>query len=68
MTEIAPEIDAPLDEPRLVSETGLAARIAHIAGPTLMGLGFRLVRVKLSGQDGMTLQIMAEKPDGSMNI
>ena len=68
MTQAAPEIDAPLDEPRLVSETGLAARVAHIAGPTLMGLGFRLVRVKISGQDGMTLQIMAEKPDGSMNI
>ena len=63
-----PAIDAPLDEPRLVSETGLAARIAHIAGPTLMGLGFRLVRVKISGQDGMTLQIMAERPDGSMTI
>ncbi|MFT4099054.1 MAG: ribosome maturation factor RimP [Rhodoblastus sp.] len=72
MTQAAPEIDAavdaPLDEPRLVSETGLAARIAHIAGPTLMGLGFRLVRVKISGQDGMTLQIMAERPDGTMNI
>ena len=68
MTEIEAQIDAPLDEPRLYSETGLAARIAHIAAPTLMGLGFRLVRVKISGQDGMTLQIMAEKPDGTMNI
>ena len=68
LTDTAPHIDAPLDEPRLVSETGLAARIANIAAPTLSGLGFRLVRVKISGQDGMTLQIMAEKPDGSMNI
>ena len=63
-----PDVDAPLDEPRLVSETGMAARIANIAAPTLMGLGFRLVRVKISGQDGMTLQIMAERPDGTMNI
>ena len=61
-------IAAALDEPRLTSETGLAARIARVAEPTLNGLGFRLVRVKLSGQDGMTLQIMAERPDGSMNI
>ena len=73
MTDTPPQTDtpaiaAPLDEPRLVSETGLAARIAHVASPTLMGLGFRLVRVKISGQDGMTLQVMAEKPDGSMTI
>ncbi|MFV0281365.1 MAG: ribosome maturation factor RimP [Rhodoblastus sp.] len=73
MTENAPisEISAPdalLDEPRLVSETGLAARIAHVVAPTLMGLGMRLVRVKISGQDGMTVQIMAERPDGSMSI
>jgi ribosome maturation factor RimP len=68
LNDHTPRIDAPLDEPRLVSETGLAARIAHIAAPTLAGLGFRLVRVKISGQDGMTLQIMAERPDGSMNI
>ena len=68
MTEIDAQIDAPLDEPRLYSETGLAARIAHIAAPTLIGLGFRLVRVKISGQDGMTLQIMADRPDGGINV
>ena len=68
LTETAAQIDAPLDEPRLVSETGLAARIAHVAGPTLSGLGMRLVRVKISGQDGMTVQIMAERPDGTMTI
>ncbi|MDE2362282.1 MAG: ribosome maturation factor RimP [Hyphomicrobiales bacterium] len=68
LTDQTPDIPAALDEPRLVSETGLAARIAHVAAPTLSGLGFRLVRVKISGQDGMTVQIMAERPDGSMNI
>lgn len=68
MTDATPIIDASLDEPRLVSETGLAARIARIADATLQGLGFRLVRVKISAQDGMTLQIMAERPDGTMNI
>ena len=60
--------DAGLDEPRLVGETGLAARIAAIAGPLAAGLGYRLVRVKISGQNGMTVQVMAERPDGLMDI
>jgi ribosome maturation factor RimP len=60
--------DAPLDEPRLVEETGIAARIAHIAGPVLQGLGYRLVRVKLGAQHGTNVQIMAERPDGTMSI
>jgi ribosome maturation factor RimP len=57
-----------LHEPRLIAETGLAARIAAIAGPVLSGLGFRLVRVRVSGRDGCTVQIMAEKPDGTFSI
>jgi ribosome maturation factor RimP len=61
--------DAPtLNEPRLVSEAGLAARIGVIAEPVLEGLGYRLVRVRVSGADGCTVQIMAERPDGSMSI
>jgi ribosome maturation factor RimP len=59
---------AGLDEPRLVTETGLAARIAAIVEPVLSGLGFRLVRVRVSGRDGMTVQIMAERPDGTFSI
>jgi ribosome maturation factor RimP len=57
-----------LDEPRLIEETGVAARVAHVAQPVLTDLGYRLVRVKLSAQAGMTVQIMAERPDGSMNL
>ncbi|HEY5225959.1 MAG TPA: ribosome maturation factor RimP [Methylovirgula sp.] len=57
-----------LDEPRFATETGVAARVAHLAVPVLADLGLRLVRVKLSGQSGTTVQIMAERPDGSMNI
>ena len=57
-----------LDEPRLIEETGVAARVAHLAQPVLAGLGYRLVRVKLSAQAGTTVQIMAERPDGSMNV
>lgn len=57
-----------LDEPRLTSETGLAARVAHLVGPALRDLGFRLVRVKISAANGATVQIMAERPDGSMTV
>jgi len=68
LTENAAPIDAALDEPRLVSETGVAARVAHLAEPALAQLGFRLVRVRLMQQNGQTLQIMAERPDGTMTI
>ncbi len=57
-----------IDEPRFAVETGVAARIARIAEPVLKDLGFRLVRVKLSAQAGTTVQIMAERPDGSMGV
>jgi ribosome maturation factor RimP len=56
------------DEPRLIFEPGLAARVATIAAPVLAGLGFRIVRVRVSGLAGCTVQIMAERPDGSMTI
>jgi ribosome maturation factor RimP len=57
-----------LEEPRLIAETGVAARVATIAAPVLHDLGFRLVRVKTSSAQGMTLQIMAELADGTMNV
>lgn len=62
------ETDPLLDEPRLSEETGVALQVARIAAPVLRDLGFRLVRVRLSGQDGATLQVMAERPDGTLTI
>jgi ribosome maturation factor RimP len=56
------------DEPRLITETGLAGRIAHIVAPPLRDLGLRVVRIKISAAQGTTVQIMAERPDGSMSI
>lgn len=53
---------------RFIREAGLPARIAAIIEPALEGRGFRLVRVALSGREGKTLQVMAERPDGSMTI
>ena len=55
-------------EPRLIVEPGLSARVAHVAEPVIEQLGYRLVRVKVSGADGCTVQIMAERPDGSMTV
>ena len=60
-------VDA-LDEPRLISDGGGARRVVAIVAPVLRDLGFRLVRVKISAADGGTVQIMAERPDGSMNV
>jgi ribosome maturation factor RimP len=55
-------------DPRIVTETGLEARIAHIVEPVAEGLGYRLVRVKVSALNGTTVQIMAERPDGTMTV
>ena len=57
-----------MDERRLTRETGIEARIAHIVEPIANDLGYELVRVKVSGLNGMTVQIMAERPDGTMTV
>jgi len=57
-----------LAEPRLVVEPGVAARVSAVAGPVLQGLGYRLVLIKSSAEAGCTVQIMAERPDGTMQI
>ncbi|HWU25628.1 MAG TPA: ribosome maturation factor RimP [Rhizomicrobium sp.] len=58
---------APSD-PRLIVEPGVSARVAAIAEPVIEQLGFRLVRVRVSGAEGCTVQIMAERADGSMTV
>jgi ribosome maturation factor RimP len=57
-----------LTEPRLVVEPGVAARVADVAEPVLQGMGYRLVRIRISGESGCTVQVMAERPDGSMQL
>ncbi|WP_199086545.1 ribosome maturation factor RimP [Bosea sp. ASV33] len=61
-------ITAADQEPRLVVESGVALRVAAIIEPAIVDLGYRLVRVRISAQNGCTLQIMAERPDGTMNV
>lgn len=60
--------EAVSDDDRIIRETGLDARIAGIVRPVLAASGFRLVRVRLTAQNGMTLQIMTEREDGSMDV
>lgn len=61
-------IEGLLGDDRIIRETGLDARIAGIVRPVLAAAGFRLVRVRLMGQNGLTLQIMAERQDGTMDV
>ena len=61
-------MDRELTEDRIITETGLDARVAHVVEPVIESLGYRLVRVRLSGREGLTVQIMAERPDGTMAI
>jgi ribosome maturation factor RimP len=54
---------------RFQRETGLAAEIAGIAEPVIEDLGYRLVRVAVSGgHEDRILQIMAERPDGTITV
>jgi ribosome maturation factor RimP len=67
MAQVSDKIAVDPD-PRLIVEQGMSARIAAIAEPILAELGFRLVRVRILGSDGCTVQIMAERPDGTMTV
>ena len=68
ISETHKDIEADLDEPRLFSETGPAARAAAVVGPALQDVGYRLVRARVMTGQGTVLQIMAEKPDGTMSV
>jgi ribosome maturation factor RimP len=58
------------DTRRFLRETGVAADIASIVEPVLEDLGFRLVRVKVQGGGtaDRIVQLMTERPDGSITI
>lgn len=57
-----------MSDARIIVESGVDAKVANIIEPEIEDLGYRLVRVKLSNINGATLQIMAERPDGTMNV
>lgn len=47
------------------AHTSLEARLAAIVSPTLESMGYELVRVAVLGRDRPTVQVMADKADGS---
>ncbi len=61
MTE--PVLSDPADLPR---HTGLEGRIASAIGPTLVDMGYELVRVAVLGRERPTVQIMADRADGQL--
>ena len=67
LSDQAPAASAASTE-RFIVEAGLAAQLAAIVEPTIIDLGFRLVRVSVQGKEGKTVQIMAERPDGTISI
>ncbi len=52
----------------LIAKTNIDKRLAEIITPVIEDLGFELVRVRLQGGKSATLQIMAEKPDGGIEV
>ena len=57
-----------LTEKRYIKESGLEQRIARIVEPVAVDLGYSLVRVKVTPENGCTLQIMAEDGTGRFSI
>lgn len=55
-------------EKRFVRETGTDGQIADLIEPALADMGYRLVRVRIMGREDQTLQIMAERNDGTVTI
>jgi ribosome maturation factor RimP len=52
----------------LIAKTAIDRRLAEIITPTIEGLGFELVRVRLQGGRTATLQIMADRPEGGIVV
>ncbi len=57
-----------LTEKRYVKESALEARIARMIEPAANDLGYAIVRVKITQENGCTLQIMAEDETGRFTI
>jgi ribosome maturation factor RimP len=54
-----------------VRRPSIFTQVSHlepILGPVIEAAGFHLVRARMMGRTHKTLQIMAERPDGTMNV
>ena len=52
----------------LIAKTAIDRRLAEIVTPAIEGLGFELVRIRLMGGLTKTLQIMADRPEGGIDV
>ncbi|MEM0976223.1 MAG: ribosome maturation factor RimP [Pseudomonadota bacterium] len=52
----------------LIAKTPMDKRLSEIAIPVIEGLGFELVRLRYMGGKTPTLQIMADRPDGGIEV
>lgn len=52
----------------LIAKTAIDRRLAEIVTPAIEGLGFELVRIRLMGGQTKTLQIMADRPEGGIDV
>ncbi len=52
----------------LIAKASIDRRLAEIITPVIEDLGYELVRVRLQGGKSSTLQIMADKPDGGIEV
>lgn len=52
----------------LIAKSSLDKRLAEIVGPVIEDMGFELVRIRLMGGKTATLQIMAERPEGGIEV
>ncbi len=57
-----------MNQKRYINETGQEQRIALIVEPVARELGLLLVRVKITPENGCTLQIMAEDDKGQFTV
>ena len=52
----------------LIAKAAIDRRLAEIITPVIEGMGYELVRVRLMSGKSTTLQVMADKPDGGIEV
>jgi len=52
----------------MIAKAAMDQRIREIIEPTVEGMGFEIVRIRLQGGNTPLLQIMAQKPDGTIEV
>lgn len=52
----------------LIAKTAIDRHLAGIVQPVIEGMGYELVRLRLQGGRTATLQVMADRPEGGINV